>query len=98
MERILTNFFTFGEAPLTIFGGAYALSSPLAFIATLLPARLSGVVAGLDRGESEVMELSVRIYGLVLILLGLAEFLIFMVKGQVCRGRNEDILISRSFH
>eukprot|EP00798_Chlamydomonas_sp_ICE-L_P016761 gene16761-23034_t len=83
MERFITNFFLFGEVPLTLIGAFYALLAPVPFIATLLPKRLLPSMLSLDQPMTEIVTFCAQIYGLVLLLLALTELLIFLVKGQV---------------
>lgn len=82
MRAIAKIAFLLLEVPITLFAGIYALYSPLPFITAVLPTRLHPALLSVNGDIAEIVSALVGMYGLVLVILALAEGLILLVKEQ----------------
>jgi hypothetical protein len=82
MRAISKTLFLLIEVPLTLFAGIFALRSPLPFITAVLPARLHPALTSINGEVTEIISALVGMYGLVLVILALAEALILLVRDQ----------------
>ena len=82
MRALAKTAFLLLEVPLTLFAGFYALHSPLSFLTSVMPTRLHAALSSINGDISVIVSSLVGMYGLVLVILGLAEGLILLVKEQ----------------
>ncbi|GAX73281.1 hypothetical protein CEUSTIGMA_g735.t1 [Chlamydomonas eustigma] len=82
-HSLCRGFFLFVEVPLTLIGGIFALFSPIAFFTNIVPPHLLRTIPAFSKTEIQLFSFAVEIYGLVLIILAVAELGIFLVKDQI---------------
>lgn len=78
----------FIESIVTANAGIYALLQPLDFMRDNLPPHLTSLPLSSGSDVQQVLTFTAHVYGLVLVLLGLAEAFMFMVPGQVRSKRS----------
>jgi len=83
VHAVCRAFFLYVEVPLTLIAGIFALASPIAFFANIVPPHLLSTLTAFSKAEIQMFSFAVEIYGLVLIILAVAELGIFLVKDQI---------------